>query len=65
MVYLNDDFTGGETRFTQGVVKPAKGMALVFVHQLFHQGDVVTSGRKYVVRTDVMYAPSFGEVMLR
>lgn len=63
MVYLNDDFEGGETKFRATslnqiedlVVKPAKGMALVFSHPLLHEGAAVTRGRKYVVRTDVMY----------
>ena len=56
MIYLNDDFEGGATRFMQAAVKPVKGTALVFAHPLSHQGDPVTAGRKYVVRTDVMYA---------
>ena len=35
MIYLNDDFEGGETAFRgdfEGEVRPAKGMALVFHH---------------------------------
>jgi predicted 2-oxoglutarate/Fe(II)-dependent dioxygenase YbiX len=63
MVYLNDDFTGGETKFylNNGMprleVKPERGMALVFVHRQLHEGAPVVQGRKYVLRTDVMYAP--------
>jgi hypothetical protein len=30
-------------------------MALLFQHQLLHEGSEVTSGVKYVVRSDVMY----------
>jgi hypothetical protein len=56
MVYLNDDFEGGETRFEQAAIRPVTGMALVFVHQLLHQGAAVRRGRKYVLRTDVMYS---------
>lgn len=56
MVYLNDDFEGGETRFEEVVVKPERGMALGFVHHLLHEGAEVKSGRKYVMRTDVMYS---------
>jgi predicted 2-oxoglutarate/Fe(II)-dependent dioxygenase YbiX len=56
MVYLNDDFEGGETAFRGFEVTPVKGMALVFHHPVLHQGAAVTRGRKYVVRTDVMYA---------
>jgi predicted 2-oxoglutarate/Fe(II)-dependent dioxygenase YbiX len=62
MVYLNDDFEGGETTFyfhygePRLQVKPERGMALVFVHRQLHEGAPVTRGRKYVLRTDVMYA---------
>lgn len=61
MVYLNDDFTGGTTEFyydngTPKVsVQPKQGMALVFYHLQLHEGAPVQSGRKYVLRTDVMY----------
>lgn len=59
MVYLNQDFYGGETVFDLGgepiVVHPRRGMALMFEHPVRHQGAPVTFGRKYVVRTDVMY----------
>jgi hypothetical protein len=33
-------------------------MALVFVHEQLHEGAAVESGRKYVLRTDVMYVRS-------
>ena len=36
------------------VVKPRQGMALIFAHPLLHKGEPVVSGRKYVLRTDVM-----------
>ena len=65
MVYLNDEFEGGGTSFAEFPVPgsrgadltviPAKGMALLFYHPLLHRGDAVTAGRKYVLRTDVMY----------
>ena len=65
MIYLNDDFEGGGTSFRddgygQGrsgcfTVKPKKGMGLLFHHPLVHRGDAVAAGRKYVLRTDVMY----------
>jgi hypothetical protein len=64
LVYLNDDFTGGETSFDEpelklGILKiaPRTGLALFFDHPLLHKGEPVESGRKYVLRTDVMYAP--------
>ncbi|MES2950034.1 MAG: 2OG-Fe(II) oxygenase [Pseudomonadota bacterium] len=58
MIYLNDDFEGGSTDFGWESVKPTQGMALVFPHRLRHQGAVVLSGVKYVLRTDVLYAKS-------
>jgi predicted 2-oxoglutarate/Fe(II)-dependent dioxygenase YbiX len=55
LIYLNDDFSGGSTDFIWERVQPETGMALVFPHRIRHQGSVVTSGVKYVLRTDVMY----------
>jgi predicted 2-oxoglutarate/Fe(II)-dependent dioxygenase YbiX len=65
MVYLNDDFEGGATSFRDGYggspvgemlrIIPRKGTALLFRHPIWHRGDPVTAGRKYVLRTDVMY----------
>jgi hypothetical protein len=55
MIYLNDDFAGGETSFNDHVVVPRKGLSLFFAHQLRHKGQPVIKGRKYVLRTDVMY----------
>jgi prolyl 4-hydroxylase len=61
MIYLNDDYSGGTTDFFAPDdslllrVQPRQGMALVFRHELLHGGMAVESGRKYVLRTDVMY----------
>lgn len=55
MIYLNDDFEGGETSFEDATIVPRRGMALFFVHQIRHKGQPVLKGRKYVLRTDVMY----------
>jgi hypothetical protein len=66
MIYLNDGMTGGETRFFSDMeqafrqcpyltVQPGTGMALAFLHSIWHEGAVVHSGQKYVLRTDVMY----------
>jgi predicted 2-oxoglutarate/Fe(II)-dependent dioxygenase YbiX len=68
MVYLNDGFEGGDTVFSRGRwdpyncrfpwelrVHPERGKALLFVHDQVHEGAAVTHGRKYVLRTDVMY----------
>lgn len=63
LVYLNDDFSGGETKFygedrstPRMAVVPERGMALIFAHQQLHEGAPVVRGRKYVLRTDVMYS---------
>lgn len=55
MIYLNQDFEGGFTEFETFKAWPATGAALCFKHGLRHQGAEVMSGRKYVLRSDVMY----------
>ncbi len=67
MLYLNDagQFRGGHTRYYAGrtedsellgTVAPEAGTAIVFDHALWHDGEAVTHGTKYVMRTDVLYA---------
>jgi prolyl 4-hydroxylase len=58
MVYLNAEFEGGNTTFftvPEVAIKPETGKGLLFQHPILHEGSVVTSGVKYVVRTDLMY----------
>ena len=57
ILYLNDDYTGGETRFleSENLIIPQQGQVIVFSHQLWHEGLPVTKGCKYVLRTDVIY----------
>ena len=58
LVYFNDDFSGGETRFLEPIERtiiPRRGAALVFQHKLRHEGCVVHSGRKYAMRSDLIY----------
>lgn len=66
LVYLNQDFVGGGTviwksedemkRARPGAAfLPRTGTALIFAHGLWHEGRPVTGGRKYVLRTDVMF----------
>ena len=56
LIYLNNDFEGGETHFEEGVtITPNTGDALVFHHPLRHEGKPILSGTKYVLRTDIMY----------
>ncbi len=54
-MYLNDNFEGGETTFRGLKIVPKQGMALIFLHNLYHEGSEVTKGVKYVLRIDVMY----------
>lgn len=65
LIYLNDNYEGGGTSFDDSfsedafdefTVTPKRGMAVFFEHQTHHKGEPVTSGRKYVMRTDVMYS---------
>lgn len=55
IMYLNDDFEGGETEFEGFSVLPKVGRAAVFKHSLLHQGNAVKTGVKYAVRTDIMF----------
>ncbi|MBS1792960.1 MAG: 2OG-Fe(II) oxygenase [Acidobacteria bacterium] len=59
MVYLNEDFAGGKTTFLnleETIVTPRTGLMIAFRHNLVHQGAEVLSGRKYVLRSDVMFS---------
>ena len=63
LIFLNDDYEGGLTsfrdkRFPTFVVEPKAGSALLFHHPISHRGDKVMAGRKYVLRSDVVYGPS-------
>ncbi|CAF1104933.1 unnamed protein product [Adineta ricciae] len=72
LIYLNDDFEGGETKFFPDkqhcrflrdienkqpvhTIEPKRGMALVNIHNILHEGSKVQSGVKYVLRTDILY----------
>jgi prolyl 4-hydroxylase len=66
LIYLNEGFDGGETAFDDTgsedsfepfEVTPETGLGLFFLHPVHHKGEPVHSGRKYVLRTDIMYAP--------
>jgi predicted 2-oxoglutarate/Fe(II)-dependent dioxygenase YbiX len=63
-LYLNEGFEGGSTRFFTSYdeveyfdVIPKTGSVLIFEHRMIHSGEKVTAGRKYAVRTDVMFSP--------
>lgn len=58
LVYFNDDFEGGETRFQEqleGTVVPRRGLVAIFQHKLRHEGCPVRGGTKYAMRSDVVY----------
>lgn len=55
MIYLNEEFEGGETTFDELSIQPKTGDALCFIHELKHEGSPVKSGIKYALRSDVMY----------
>jgi prolyl 4-hydroxylase len=57
VVYLNDDFEGGEVVFPDGarVLRPTPGTAVVFGHRLVHESRPILRGIKYALRSDVIY----------
>lgn len=66
MIYLNEGFEGGETRFLQHdyphtlnfQISPKVGDCIVFSQEdnrLLHEGASVTKGVKYILRTDAIY----------
>ncbi len=59
LVYFNDNFVGGETRFMEQleqVIVPKTGRVAIFQHKVRHEGCPVESGTKYAMRTEVIYA---------
>ncbi|MGH2646913.1 MAG: 2OG-Fe(II) oxygenase [Ginsengibacter sp.] len=54
VLYLSDNCNGGETYFEKYNLKvnPKSGNALLFEQQLNHEALIVTSGTKYVLRTN-------------
>lgn len=61
LVYFNEDFEGGETRFEEQleqIVVPKPGLAAIFQHKIRHEGCPVRAGVKYAMRTDVIYEGS-------
>ena len=58
-LYLNDNFTGGETKFFKPkyIYQPKQGDCILFNHltqEYLHSGEILTSGVKYLLRTEVM-----------
>lgn len=65
MIYLNGGFDGGATNFLSlsadpsdrvlESLAPSAGMLLVFQHNIYHEGEELRTGVKYMMRSDVMY----------
>lgn len=57
LVYLNDDYIGGETLFHASLHfdKVKVGDALLFRHDILHEGLEVKSGEKCVLKTDLFF----------
>jgi Rps23 Pro-64 3,4-dihydroxylase Tpa1-like proline 4-hydroxylase len=55
IIYLNDDYIGGELNFTDLgiVIKPTAGSAIVFPSYHNHAVNKVESGKRYLVQTYV------------
>ena len=65
MIYLNDatEFSGGRTLFYRSKedeaiwaeYQPVRGDLIVFDHRLWHEGEQLGSGEKFVLRSDILY----------
>ncbi len=65
MIYLNgsEEYEGGRTLFYSSKVEdhiigeyvPRKGDLIIFDHNLWHSGEEVLSGEKYILRSDILY----------
>ncbi|ESP04148.1 hypothetical protein LOTGIDRAFT_170981 [Lottia gigantea] len=69
LLYLNEGFDGGSTTFISTKNEkervefvPQTGSILVFQHDILHEGSELIKGRKYAMRTDVMFGiKKFGQ----
>lgn len=57
VLYLNDDYTGGETVFPDQALEviPEVGKVLLFPPTLRHMSKPISRGTKYIVRSEVLY----------
>eukprot|EP00966_Prymnesium_polylepis_P210135 4866646-Prymnesium_polylepis.1 len=70
MLYLNEEYEGGHTRFfddSQAAYRepdpakvvctyvPRRGDALIFHSELMHDGEALRRGQKWILRSEVMY----------
>ncbi len=58
--FLNNEFNGGETQFFDDnkqpvfTAVPAPGRCAIFDQRIWHRGNRVSNGFKYLMRTDIM-----------
>lgn len=72
MIYLNSatEFKGGRTLFfkTKETTEiwasyiPKQGDLIVFDHNVWHEGEVLTQGEKFVLRSDILYSKKETEI---
>jgi len=62
LIYEGSKFVSDETgiyhsleEFIYHKIRPVAGMALVFNHHMMHEGERVKAGKKYIMRSDVMF----------
>eukprot|EP00455_Lapot_gusevi_P020029 TRINITY_DN212_c0_g1_i4.p1 TRINITY_DN212_c0_g1~~TRINITY_DN212_c0_g1_i4.p1 ORF type:complete len:120 (+),score=29.24 TRINITY_DN212_c0_g1_i4:36-362(+) len=61
LIYLNQDYEGGQTTFLEPRSDVAvscevkTGRVMLMEHHILHEGRTPTRGRKYVLRSDIMY----------
>ncbi|NRB84838.1 MAG: 2OG-Fe(II) oxygenase [Winogradskyella sp.] len=66
MIYLNSatEFKGGRTLFFKtketdeiwASYVPKQGDLIVFDHNVWHEGEILTQGEKFVLRSDILYS---------
>lgn len=62
VLYLNEEFSGGRTLFFEErndakhkyMIRPQKGKLVVFDHTIWHSGEQVNEGEKYILRSDLL-----------
>jgi WD40 repeat protein len=72
MIYLNSatEFEGGRTLFFKtketkeiwASYVPKQGDLIVFDHNVWHEGEVLTQGEKFVLRSDILYSKKETEI---
>ncbi len=72
MIYLNSatEFKGGRTLFFKtketnevwASYIPKQGDLIVFDHNVWHEGEVLTQGEKFVLRSDILYSKKEAEI---